>query len=72
MPLAVKYASLVRFLSDPDNPELHSRIDKDSDFHNIIEIRANAYRSCVDFEHDSHLWRAIHWTSMEGHPGKSL
>ena len=42
-------------LSDPDNPELHSRIDKDTDLQNIMEIRANANRSCVDFEHDSRL-----------------
>ena len=31
-------------LSDPDNPELHSRIDKDTDLQNIMEITANAYR----------------------------
>ena len=39
-------------LSDPDIPKLHSRIDKGADLQNIMEIEANAYRSCIHFEHD--------------------
>ena len=49
----------VRLPGDPDNPELHSRIDNHTDLQNIMEIKANAYRSCIDFEHDSHLRRAM-------------
>ena len=59
MPLAEKSASLVRFSVTLTTPELHSRIDTDTDLQNIMEIRANAYRSCIDFEHDSHLRRAM-------------
>ena len=54
-------------LSDPDARNLHSRIDSDTDFQNIMEIRPNVYRACINFEHDSHLRRSMLRT---GHPWK--